>query len=67
VAALTALSTALLIAAAAPDGIAGVPTTDGRSPDRAQELPSLPQIARFLSWATKVKTDPPALSDAAQG
>ncbi len=30
-------------------------TTDGRQPDRAQELPSLPQIARFLAWATRVK------------
>lgn len=34
-------------------------TTDGRLPDRAQELPSLPQIARFLSWATRVKTARP--------
>lgn len=31
-------------------------TSDGRVPDRPQELPSLPQIARFLAWATRVKT-----------
>lgn len=31
-------------------------TADGRQPDRQQDLPSLPQIARFLAWATKVKT-----------
>ncbi len=30
-------------------------TTDGRIPDRAQDLPSLPQIERFLAWATRVK------------
>lgn len=30
-------------------------TIDGRRPDRTQELPSLPQMARFLTWATKVK------------
>jgi DNA-binding NarL/FixJ family response regulator len=42
-------------------------TTDGRSPDRPQELPSLPQIARFLAWATKVKTNHPALADPARG
>ncbi|WP_433518377.1 hypothetical protein ACQP2T_24435 [Nonomuraea sp. CA-143628] len=34
-------------------------TSDGRAPDRAQSLPSLPQIARFLTWATRVKTPPP--------
>jgi CheY-like chemotaxis protein len=35
-------------------------TSDGRQPDRHQELPSLPQISRFLAWATKVKdTAPP--------
>lgn len=38
-------------------------TTDGRLPDRSQELPSLPQIARFLAWATRVKTDRPAKGD----
>jgi CheY-like chemotaxis protein len=31
-------------------------TIDGRPPDRSQALPSRPQIARFLAWATKVKT-----------
>jgi hypothetical protein len=31
-------------------------TADGCVPDREQNLPSLPQIARFLTWATKVKT-----------
>ncbi|MFI6604738.1 hypothetical protein ACIBHX_51665 [Nonomuraea sp. NPDC050536] len=31
-------------------------TSDGRIPDRHQELPSLPQISRFLQWATRVKT-----------
>jgi CheY-like chemotaxis protein len=30
-------------------------TTDGRLPDRRQELPSRPQIVRFLQWATRVK------------
>jgi DNA-binding NarL/FixJ family response regulator len=30
-------------------------TTDGRTPDRAQDYPSLPQISRFLTWATRVK------------
>lgn len=30
-------------------------TSDGRLPDRRQDLPSLPQIKRFLDWATKVK------------
>jgi hypothetical protein len=30
-------------------------TSDGRRPDRVQKLPSLPQIARFLGWATRVK------------
>jgi DNA-binding NarL/FixJ family response regulator len=30
-------------------------TTDGRTPDRTQDHPSLPQIARFLTWATRVK------------
>jgi DNA-binding NarL/FixJ family response regulator len=30
-------------------------TTDGRTPDRPQEDPSLPQISRFLTWATRVK------------
>lgn len=37
-------------------------TSDGRQPDRHQELPSLPQISRFLNWATKVK-DVPAEED----
>ena len=32
-------------------------TVDGRRPDRAQVLPSRPQIARFLAWATRVKRD----------
>jgi CheY-like chemotaxis protein len=31
-------------------------TIDGRCPDRVEQLPSLPQIARFLAWATRVKT-----------
>lgn len=35
-------------------------TADGRTPDRAQDYPSLPQIARFLRWATRVKTGAPA-------
>lgn len=30
-------------------------TVDGRQPDRSQVLPSRPQIARFLAWATRVK------------
>jgi hypothetical protein len=30
-------------------------TADGCEPDREQNLPSLPQITRFLTWATKVK------------
>jgi DNA-binding NarL/FixJ family response regulator len=30
-------------------------TTDGRTPDRSQEYPSLPQISRFLNWATRIK------------
>ncbi len=30
-------------------------TVDGRRPDRPQLLPSRPQIARFLAWATRVK------------
>jgi DNA-binding NarL/FixJ family response regulator len=30
-------------------------TSDGRRPDRTQQLPSLPQISRFLRWATKIK------------
>jgi hypothetical protein len=30
-------------------------TVDGRPPDRPQRLPSRPQIARFLAWATRVK------------
>ena len=30
-------------------------TTHGLLPDRAQDLPSLPQIARFLAWATRIK------------
>jgi CheY-like chemotaxis protein len=38
-------------------------TVDGRRPDRQQVLPSRPQIARFLRWATRVKRpyppDPP--------
>jgi hypothetical protein len=31
-------------------------TTDGRTPDRPQDHPSLPQISRFLTWATRVKS-----------
>jgi CheY-like chemotaxis protein len=31
-------------------------TVDGRPPDRSQALPSRPQIARFLAWATRIKT-----------
>ncbi|GAA5067869.1 DNA-binding NarL/FixJ family response regulator [Thermocatellispora tengchongensis] len=34
-------------------------TADGRTPDRPQREPSLPQIARFLAWATRVKTRRP--------
>ncbi len=34
-------------------------TSDGRLPDRTQDTPSLPQISRFLTWATKVKTRRP--------
>jgi CheY-like chemotaxis protein len=34
-------------------------TIDGRRPDRAQALPSVPQIERFLTWATRVKRDRP--------
>jgi CheY-like chemotaxis protein len=34
-------------------------TVDGRPPDRSQALPSRPQIARFLAWATRVKTGQP--------
>ncbi|MFD0691088.1 response regulator transcription factor [Actinomadura fibrosa] len=34
-------------------------TGDGRRPDRRQDLPSLPQISRFLAWATKIKDTPP--------
>lgn len=30
-------------------------TRDGREPDRSQDHPSLPQITRFLTWATKIK------------
>lgn len=30
-------------------------TAEGNIPDRAQDLPSLPQIGRFLAWATRVK------------
>lgn len=30
-------------------------TVDGCEPDRNQSLPSLPQIARFLTWATTIK------------
>lgn len=33
-------------------------TADGRIPDRPQALPSLPQIARFLEWATRTKPEP---------
>ena len=33
-------------------------TSDGRLPDRPQVLPSLPQIARFLDWATHTKPLP---------
>lgn len=38
-------------------------TSDGRLPDRHQDLPSLPQINRFLIWATKVKDQPPGEPD----
>jgi CheY-like chemotaxis protein len=31
-------------------------TSDGRLPDRRQDVPSLPQIARFLQWAMKIKS-----------
>ena len=33
-------------------------TADGHLPDRNQDLPALPQIARFLTWATRVKGAP---------
>jgi len=33
-------------------------TSDGRLPDRQQELPSVRQIARFLSWATMPQSEP---------
>lgn len=32
-------------------------TSDGRLPDRRQDVPSLPQITRFLQWAMKIKSD----------
>ncbi|WP_204052890.1 response regulator transcription factor [Microbispora siamensis] len=38
-------------------------TCDGRVPDREQELPSLPQISRFLRWATRVKVRFPGADD----
>ncbi|MEQ4721166.1 hypothetical protein [Nonomuraea sp. B19D2] len=38
-------------------------TSDGRTPDRRQDLPSLPQISRFLQWATRVKAAPPQADD----
>ena len=31
-------------------------TTGGRPPDRPQDVPSLPQIDRFLRWATTIRT-----------
>lgn len=34
-------------------------TGDGRLPDRRQDQPSLPQISRFIAWATKVKEPTP--------
>jgi DNA-binding NarL/FixJ family response regulator len=34
-------------------------TVDGREPDRTQDLPSVPQIGRFLAWATRAKTPVP--------
>jgi CheY-like chemotaxis protein len=33
-----------------------VVTADGRVPDREQHLPSVRQIGKFLTWATRVKT-----------
>jgi DNA-binding NarL/FixJ family response regulator len=39
-------------------------TTDGRTPDRAQDYPSLPQISRFLTWATRVKHRHPTQGEA---
>jgi len=33
-------------------------TAEGNLPDRNQDLPALPQIARFLAWATRVKGAP---------
>jgi CheY-like chemotaxis protein len=33
-------------------------TAGGHLPDRNQDLPALPQIARFLAWATRVKGAP---------
>jgi len=33
-------------------------TAGGHLPDRNQDLPVLPQIARFLTWATRVKGAP---------
>ncbi|MFF5207836.1 response regulator [Streptosporangium sp. NPDC000396] len=38
-------------------------TSDGRTPDRRQDLPSLPQISRLLQWATRVKTSPHQADD----
>lgn len=36
-------------------------TSDGRPPDRRQDTPSLPQIERFLHWATRAEhPGPPA-------
>jgi CheY-like chemotaxis protein len=32
-------------------------TAGGHLPDRNQDLPALPQIARFLTWATRVKRE----------
>jgi hypothetical protein len=33
-------------------------TSDGRPPDRRQDDPSLPQIERFLRWATRSEPPP---------
>jgi CheY-like chemotaxis protein len=42
-------------------------TSDGLLPDRPQDLPSLPQIARFLAWATQVKAHTTSPGDRTRG
>ena len=38
-------------------------TSDGRLPDRRQDVPSLPQISRFLQWAMKIKSGGVSIDD----